>query len=255
MASGKDGWPAEPAGSQGAGADAGDGADSVVAWDAVSGEPAADDATVATVWPGGSAARAEFEEFFETFHRELARFAYFLIGDHDAADDITAEALTSAWKNWDRVRAAEDRLAYVRRAVANLAKSRMRTAVRDRARFSLLSRLHPTRQAQDPTDVAAVLDLRSALLRLPMGKRACVVLRYAYGLSEAETAETLGISVGTVKSQTSKGVTQLERLLAGGAVEAMPGADPAGGAGAGAGSRRGGRVSADSATDRGRSGA
>ncbi|MEU5047990.1 sigma factor-like helix-turn-helix DNA-binding protein, partial [Streptomyces griseorubiginosus] len=49
--------------------------------------------------------------------------------------------------------------------------------------------------------------------RLPYRKRACVVLRHALDLSEKETAAALGISVGTVKSQTSKGMAELEKLL------------------------------------------
>jgi len=61
--------------------------------------------------------------------------------------------------------------------------------------------------------VAAVTDVRAALGRLPARKRACVVLRHYYGLSEQETARTLGISVGTVKSQTSRGVAELAAML------------------------------------------
>jgi len=61
--------------------------------------------------------------------------------------------------------------------------------------------------------VAAVVDVRAALDRLPFGKRACVVLRHAFDLSEKDTARALGISVGAVKSQTSKGLAELERVL------------------------------------------
>jgi RNA polymerase sigma factor (sigma-70 family) len=64
-------------------------------------------------------------------------------------------------------------------------------------------------------DIAAAADLREALLRIPARKRACVVLRYYYGLSERETASTLGIAVGTVKSQSSRGLEELAALLLG----------------------------------------
>ncbi|MCM3882424.1 SigE family RNA polymerase sigma factor [Frankia sp. R82] len=157
--------------------------------------------------------QAEFRAFFERHHRELSRFAYLLSGDHDAADDITADALTAAWTRWDRVQAAEFPLAYVRRIVANLAADRVRRVVRERRGLLALGE-----QAEGSTpgpDVPAVVDLRSALMSLPPGKRACVVLRYAFDLSETETARTLGISVGTVKSQTARGVADLERLLQG----------------------------------------
>jgi DNA-directed RNA polymerase specialized sigma24 family protein len=57
------------------------------------------------------------------------------------------------------------------------------------------------------------VDVRAALDRLPFRKRACVVLRHAFDLSEKDTALALGISVGAVKSQTSKGMAELERVL------------------------------------------
>jgi hypothetical protein len=94
----------------------------------------------------------------------------------------------------------------------NLARSRIRSAVRERRRIALF-----WSQPQDRTDgpdLPAVLDVREALQRLPFRKRACVVLRHAFDLSERDTAAVLGISVGTVKSQTSRGVAELERLLA-----------------------------------------
>jgi RNA polymerase sigma-70 factor (sigma-E family) len=156
--------------------------------------------------------QAEFERFFENHHRELARQAYLLSGDRDAAEDITAEALTSAWINWGRVQAADSPLAYVRRTVANIAAGRIRRAVRDRNLLTRLGRQLPA-QSTPERDIPAVLDVESALMRLPLRKRQCVVLRYCLDLSEAETAEILQISVGTVKSQTSKGVAELERQL------------------------------------------
>lgn len=61
--------------------------------------------------------------------------------------------------------------------------------------------------------MSAVVDVQEALRRLPFRKRACVVLRHAFDLSERDTALVLGVSVGTVKSQTSRGVAELQRLL------------------------------------------
>lgn len=154
---------------------------------------------------------AEYHAFFSDNYRTLSRLAYLLTGSHEAADDVAAEALTAAWRNWDRVRSADSPLAYVRRMVANIAASRLRRLVRERrAMTSVASMLDRTPPG---TDVPAVVDVRAALLKLPTRKRACVVLRYAFDLSEEETANTLGISVGTVKSQTSKAVAELERIL------------------------------------------
>ncbi|MFG2002856.1 SigE family RNA polymerase sigma factor [Spirillospora sp. NPDC048911] len=159
------------------------------------------------------AARAEFHRFFQRHHRELARLAYLMLGDADAADDVTADALAAAWHRWDRVRDADQPLAYVRRMVVNLSSSRIRTLVRERAKFALFG-AGLEEHAEGP-DVPAVIDVRAALQRLPERKRACVVLRLAFDLSEQETARVLGVSVGTVKSQTSRGVAELERMLRG----------------------------------------
>ncbi|WP_054569172.1 SigE family RNA polymerase sigma factor [Frankia sp. R43] len=159
-------------------------------------------------------ARHEFQIFFENHHRELSRFAYLLTGDRDVADDLTADALTAAWSRWDRVSAADSPIAYVRRILANLATSRLRRMIRERRGLAVLGMMGDhAGQAREHADLPAAVDLRAALMALPARKRACVVLRYAFDLSEAETARILGVSVGTVKSQTSKAVTELERLL------------------------------------------
>ncbi|WP_329201315.1 MULTISPECIES: SigE family RNA polymerase sigma factor [unclassified Streptomyces] len=156
-------------------------------------------------------ASAEFHDFFERHYAELARLAHLLTGETDGADDLAADALIALWQRWDRLRQAEYPLAYARGVVANLARSRIRSAVRERRRTALFwSRgAEPSRGP----DVAAVVDVRTALARLPFRKRTCVVLRYAFDLSEKDTALALGISVGTVKSQTSKGMAELERML------------------------------------------
>jgi len=135
------------------------------------------------------------------------------------------------------VRAADLPVAYARGVVANLARSRIRSAVRERRRVALFWS-QPSERTSGP-DVPAVLDVRDALRRLPFRKRACVVLRHAFDLSERDTAAALGISVGTVKSQTSRGVAELERLLAPPAAgqEAEPG-----GSGGGTGSGPAGPV-------------
>ncbi|GGX75175.1 SigE family RNA polymerase sigma factor [Streptomyces fructofermentans] len=154
---------------------------------------------------------SEFHEFFERHHAELARLAHLLTGEPDAADDLAADALLALWHRWDRVRAADHPVAYARGVVANLARSRIRSAVRERRRTTLFWSQREDR-AENP-DVPGVVDVQEALRRLPFRKRACVVLRHAFDLSEKETALALGVSVGTVKSQTSKGMAELQRLL------------------------------------------
>lgn len=157
-------------------------------------------------------ARVEFEAFFERRYRELGRFAYLLTGDSAASDDLTGDVMLAAWRQWDRVQAVDEPVAYVRRIMVNLAATRIRRLSRERKRMALflIDAEHSTSASPDG---AAVVDVRAALQQLPARRRACVVLRHAFDLSEREVADSLGVSVGTVKSQTSKGVAQLQRLL------------------------------------------
>ncbi|MGY3200894.1 SigE family RNA polymerase sigma factor [Streptomyces sp. TE5632] len=161
--------------------------------------------------PVEDAASVEFHAFFERHYAELSRLAWLLTGEADAADDLAADALLALWHRWDRVRAAEHPVAYARGVVANMARTRIRGAVRERRRIALFWSQREER-VENP-DVAGVVDVREALRRLPFRKRACVVLRHSFDLSEKDTALALGVSVGTVKSQTSKGMAELQRLL------------------------------------------
>jgi len=151
-----------------------------------------------------------FHAFFEKHHASLSGLAFLLSGDRAVADDLAADALTEVWKHWDRVTASGDPAAYAKGIVANLTRNWIRRQGRARRGLALLG-LGGDRAASP--DVPAVLDVRSALKRLPYRRRACVVLRYAFDLPEREVAEILGISVGAVKSQTSRGAKQLADLL------------------------------------------
>ncbi|MFH9554016.1 SigE family RNA polymerase sigma factor [Streptomyces sp. NPDC051445] len=167
------------------------------------------------------AASVEFHAFFDRHYAELSRLAHLLTGEPDAADDLAADALLALWNRWDRVRAADHPVAYARGVVANLARTRIRSAVRERRRVALF--WSQREEKTENPDIAGAVDVRSALRRLPFRKRACVVLRHAFDLSEKDTALALGVSVGTVKSQTSKGMAELQKLLgAKGAPLTMP---------------------------------
>jgi RNA polymerase sigma-70 factor (sigma-E family) len=162
---------------------------------------------------------AAFECFVQRHGRELGRLAYLMLGDRDAADDLTGDAFLAAWQQWDMVRVADHPLAYMRRLVVNMAGTRIRRSVRERRGLLLFH--GDAADVASGTDTAAVIDVRTALARLPARRRACVVLRYGFDVSEQEVARILGVSVGTVKSQTSKGVAQLRPLLG-----AAPGGAP-----------------------------
>jgi RNA polymerase sigma-70 factor (sigma-E family) len=156
-------------------------------------------------------ADAEFDAFFRRHHRELARLAYTMTGSQEDADEVVGESLASAWEHWGRVQAADQPLAYVRKIVVNRSVDRVRRVIRERQGTLLLGPI--VRWFASVPDVETAIDLQAAVLALPAGRRACVVLRHVFDLSEAEVARTLGISLGTVKSQTSKGLAQLRVTL------------------------------------------
>jgi RNA polymerase sigma-70 factor (sigma-E family) len=165
--------------------------------------------------------RQEFEAFVALHARSLDRLAYLMLGDEHAAEDLAADALLAAWRHWGRVRQADHPLAYVRQILVHQASDHYRRRAREvavRGRLELMA----APSTNDP-DGAAVADVRSALLRLPARRRACLVLRHCFDLTEREVAETLGVTVGTVKSQTAKALAQFRREV-GEVAPAGPGA-------------------------------
>jgi RNA polymerase sigma-70 factor (sigma-E family) len=154
---------------------------------------------------------AEFERFVTRHAADVSRLAFMLTGDSHEADDLAADVLLAAWRQWDDVKSADSPQAYVRRITSNMAASRIRRRTRWRA---LLPAFAIDAKAVDPGMDGAGVDVRRALAKLPPGRRSCVVLRLAFDLPEREVADILQISVGTVKSQTSKAVKSLRGLLA-----------------------------------------
>lgn len=154
----------------------------------------------------------DFAEFVRAALPGLLRYGHALAGNpHDGADLVQSvlEKVGSRWASV--VRSTEDPLAYVRRAMVNTHISLWRR----RRRESLVADL--------PEDVAGASaqpdsfenePIWQALRALPKRQRAVIVLRYYEGLSEAEIAQTLRVSPGTVKSQASKAMATLRTRLA-----------------------------------------
>jgi RNA polymerase sigma-70 factor (sigma-E family) len=163
---------------------------------------------------GASAAAGDFAAVFNAHHREAVRLAYLLTGDHHQAEDIVSDAFAGVYRQWKGGRVDNPR-AYLRRAVVNTANSRLRRRYLERAEAA--KRSGDERGVRRVDDDAADHDeVWRALGRLPERQRAAIVLRYYEDLSEAETADVLGISVGTVKSQVSRGLERLRALVPGG---------------------------------------
>lgn len=148
--------------------------------------------------------RPDFAEFVSVRSPALLRTAYLLTGDWSLGEDLLQTALASTWRRWGRLTGEPE--AYVRRTMLNTYLSWRRRRWSSEVPTGEL----PDRPLADGTSAADDRDLVwTALQRLPRRQRAVVVLRYYEDLTEAETANLLGITVGTVKSQASKALATL----------------------------------------------
>jgi RNA polymerase sigma-70 factor (sigma-E family) len=146
-------------------------------------------------------------EFREFFAPRLLGLAYLLRGDATEAEDLTQIALARAFVAWRRVRDSDHPDAYVRRILVNANRRRFG---RRRVTEDLVATVPETAgPAGGFTAVEDRAGLAAALATLPPGQRAVVVLRYCDDLSEDQVAKVLGRSVGTVKSQASRGLAKL----------------------------------------------
>jgi RNA polymerase sigma-70 factor (sigma-E family) len=151
--------------------------------------------------------RAGFSEYVVARRPLLHRTAWVLTGDHHLAEDLVQQVLTKLYVAWPRVSRMQSVDGYVRTMLVNANLDRVR---RRREQPGLDGFDRATRDV----DQDALLDLRDALAGLAPGQRRAIVLRHLWGLSVEETAATLGIAPGTVKSQTADAVHRLRDLLA-----------------------------------------
>lgn len=147
-----------------------------------------------------------FTEFVGKHQPGLLRTAYLLTGDHASAEDLLQTALLKTYTHWHRV---EEPAAYTRRVLVTTHTSWLRR---------LSSTERPMRELPDrPVEPEPYEDRKDVMFRalrtLPPRMRAAVVLRYYEDLSEAGTARLMGCSVGTVKTQTSRGLARLREQL------------------------------------------
>lgn len=157
---------------------------------------------------------AAFAEFVNREWSRLVRVAHLLTGDLGRAEDLVQQTLVKVHRHWPRVHRDGSPYAYTRAALVNESTSWWR---RKRVAESLGE--IPVSADRDSRDAYAGVDNRDQLIQvlrtLPARMRAVIVLRYYDDLSEAETAEALGISVGSVKSQTSRGLGRMRDAISG----------------------------------------
>jgi RNA polymerase sigma-70 factor (sigma-E family) len=149
--------------------------------------------------------REAFRSYVAARSAALLRTAYLLTGNRADAEDLLQTALAKTFLSWDRIRDKEALDGYVRRVMVNTQTSFWRR-LRPESPYEVL----PDPGEPDRTAHSDLHDaLWTALGGLPPRQRAAVVLRYYEDLSEAETAQVLGVSVGTVKSTTSRALLKL----------------------------------------------
>jgi RNA polymerase sigma-70 factor (sigma-E family) len=151
------------------------------------------------------AARPGFADYVGARGQALQRTAYLLTGDWAMAEDLLQTALARIYPRWERI-LRDDPDAYVRKVLVNTWSSWWRR----KWRAEVPTEMVIDSAAADPyVDADRRRAVAAALAVLPPKQRATVVLRFHEDMSEAQVAALLGVSVGTVKSQTSKALAKL----------------------------------------------
>jgi RNA polymerase sigma-70 factor (sigma-E family) len=158
--------------------------------------------------------RSEEEDRFTDFVRassaSLFRTAYLMTGDYQRAEDILQSSLVRIYQRWSRIDAMDHPLGYAHKVVVSQAASWWR---RRSSHETLLLPTHEPAWNGRVEDVAEHDRVWQAVLSLPRRQRAVTVLRYYEDFTEAQIAETLGMSRGTVKSHSHAASRRLAELL------------------------------------------
>jgi RNA polymerase sigma-70 factor (sigma-E family) len=157
---------------------------------------------------------AGIDERFAAYVRDRGehhlRAAVLLTGDWHAAEDLVQASLVKLYRAWPKLRPDGDPDAYLRRIMVNTRRSWWRARWR---RETPTGELPETVIADFAVGQALGAQVRQALRTLPQRQRAAVVLRYCADLPEAEVADLLGCSPGTVKTHTHRGLRALREIL------------------------------------------
>jgi RNA polymerase sigma-70 factor (sigma-E family) len=150
-------------------------------------------------------------ELHRSHYQCLVRMAAVLLGDLGTAEEVTQDAFLGAHRAAGRLRDEDRLLDYLRSAVLNGARSRLRRA---RVAAGWLARARGVRVLAEVSTANEDRDLIVRLVRrLPARQRECLILRHYLDLSEAETARTLGISPGAVKQHLHRALTSISEQL------------------------------------------
>ncbi len=151
---------------------------------------------------------------FASQYRPLVRLAVLLLRDSGAAEEIAQDAFVALHERWGRLRDHDKAAAYLRQSVVN----RARSALRHRVVVDRFLRRQTAPMTVPSAEAGALVaethaEILEAVRKLPARQREALVLRYYADLSEAQTAETMGVSQGAVKSHTARALAALRRTM------------------------------------------
>jgi RNA polymerase sigma-70 factor (sigma-E family) len=154
-------------------------------------------------------------DLFRAHYRRLVGLAALLVDDRATAEDVVQDAFAGLYRRWPHLRDHQAAVAYLNRAVANGGREPLR---RGRTRSARLLRMTPVSEELASAENAAVADDEADRMVLgncavPRRQRQVLVLRYYLDQSEAEIAETLDVSPGSVKTHASRALASLARSL------------------------------------------
>ena len=158
----------------------------------------------------GAGAEAAVTALYQASALSLIRLAYIMLGDRHAAEDVVQDAFCALYRAWPRIRDRGNLLGYVRVSVVNGCRSVHRRARRVPPPLAELDAASAESEALAGEEQRATA---AALLQLPRRQREAIVLRFYADLPEQEVARVMGVSRGTVKSTTARGLAALGRIL------------------------------------------
>ena len=162
--------------------------------------------------PTGLEARQRVSALYQTHALALKKLAFLMTGDQPTAEDIVQDAFLGLCRRWPSLHEPGNALGYLRASVLNGCRSVHRVRFRRQG-----ITLDPPPDSLSAEDIAVLgeanREVLAAIRRLPARQREAVVLRYYLDMTEDQAAQAMGISRGTVKSATSRGLAALTRLL------------------------------------------
>ena len=159
-----------------------------------------------------SNARQQVSALYAEHALPLVKLAILMTGEQETAEDVVQDAFLALYRRWPSLRDTGSAVGYLRSTVLN--GCRMIHRVRHRRRGVVLDPASPAASAEAEAMIGeAHREVLAALRRLPPRQREAVVLRYHLDMTEQQAAEAMGVSRGTVKSATSRGIAALARML------------------------------------------